>query len=65
MRDDAEKIKHAYNNVTYFMMGQLNINRENSLRLFVSSYTDSPSITDLQSVSTYRTPRTSATVIRT
>ena len=50
MRDDAEKIKHAYNNVTYFMMGQLNINRENSLRLFVSSYTDSPSITDLQSV---------------
>ena len=50
VRDDAEKIKHAYNNMTYFMMGQLNINRENSLRLFVSSYTDSPSITDLQSV---------------
>ncbi len=50
VRDDAEKIKHAYNNVTYFMMGQLNINCENSLRLFVSSYTDSPSITDLQSV---------------
>lgn len=50
VRDDAEKIKHAYNNVTYFMMGQLNINRENLLRLFVSSYTDSPSITDLQSV---------------
>ena len=50
VRDDAEKIKHAYNNVTYFMMGQLNINRENSLRLFVSPYTDSPSITDLQSV---------------
>ena len=50
VRDDAEKIKHAYNNVTYFMMGQLNINRENSLRLFISSYTDSPSITDLQSV---------------
>ncbi len=50
VRDGAEKIKHAYNNVTYFMMGQLNINRENSLRLFVSSYTDSPSITDLQSV---------------
>ena len=32
------------------MMGQLNINRENSLRLFVSSYTDNPSITDLQNV---------------
>ncbi len=43
-------IRHNYNKLTYFMMGQLNINRENSLRLFVSSYTDSPSVTDLQSV---------------
>ena len=50
VRSDAEKIKHSYNNVTYFMMGQLNINRENSLRLYVSSNTDSPSITDLQSI---------------
>ena len=33
VRDDADKIRHSYNNVTYFMMGQLNINRENSLRL--------------------------------
>lgn len=49
---DAERkpIRHNYNNVTYFMMGQLNINRENSLRLFVSSYTDNPSVTDLQDV---------------
>ncbi|MFR6634201.1 MAG: hypothetical protein ACLUQ6_03635 [Alistipes onderdonkii] len=47
VRDAADKIKHSYNDVTYFMMGQLNINRENSLRLFVSSYTDNPSITDL------------------
>lgn len=50
VRNDAEKIKHSYNDVTYFMMGQLNINRENSLRLYVSSYTNNPSITDLQSV---------------
>lgn len=50
LRDDAEKIRHNYNDVTYFMMGQLNINRENSLRLFVSSYTDNPSVTQLQSV---------------
>ena len=50
VRDAADKIKHSYNDVTYFMMGQLNINRENSLRLFVSSYTDNPSITDLQNV---------------
>lgn len=47
---DPEKIRHNYNNVLYFMMGQLNINRENSLRLFVSSYTDNPAVTQLQSV---------------
>lgn len=50
MQTNAEKIKHSYNNVLYFMMGQLNINRENSLRMFVSSYTNNPSITQLQSV---------------
>ena len=41
VRGEAEEISHSYNNVTYFMMGELNINRENTLRLFVSSYTDS------------------------
>ena len=50
VQENSEKIKHSYDNVTYFMMGQLNINRENSLRLFVSSYTDSPSVRALQSV---------------
>ena len=50
VRGDAEKISHSYNNVTYFMMGELNINRENTLRLFISSYTDSPTVTDLQSI---------------
>lgn len=50
MQTDAEKIRHKYDNVLYFMMGQLNINRENSLRLFVSSYTDNPSVTQLQSI---------------
>ena len=48
--EERKPIRHSYDNVTYFMMGQLNINRENSLRLFISSYTDSPSVTDLQSV---------------
>lgn len=43
-------ILHSYNNVTYFMMGQLNINRQNSLRLFVRSYTDNPDVGDLQDV---------------
>lgn len=50
MREDAEQIRHNYDNVTYFMMGQLNINRENTLRLFVSSYTRNPEVTSLQSV---------------
>lgn len=50
LQTDSEKIRHNYNNVLYFMMGQLNINRENSLRLFVSSYTDNPAVTQLQSV---------------
>ena len=50
VRGEAEKISHSYDNVTYFMMGELNINRENTLRLFVSSYTDSPTVTELQSV---------------
>ena len=50
VRSNSEKISHSYDNVTYFMMGELNINRENMLRLFVSSYTDSPTVTDLQSV---------------
>lgn len=49
-QNGSEKIRHNYNYVTYFMMGQLNINRENSLRLFVSSYTDNPEVTNLQSV---------------
>lgn len=47
---NPEKIRHNYDNVLYFMMGQLNINRENSLRMFVSSYTNNPSVTQLQSV---------------
>lgn len=49
-RGESEQIRHTYDNFTYFMMGQLNINSENSLRLFISSYTDNPSITALQSV---------------
>ena len=49
-RGESEKISHSYDNVTYFMMGELNINRENMLRLFISSYTDSPTVTELQSV---------------
>ena len=47
---DAEQIRHSYNDFTYFLMGQFNINRENSIRLFVRSYTQNPTVTNLQSV---------------
>ena len=46
----SDKISHGYDNVTYFLMGQFNFNRENSLRMFISSYTDNPQITSLQNV---------------
>ncbi len=50
VRSDAERIRRSYGNVTYFMMGQLNIDRANSLRLFVNSYTQAPEIANLQSI---------------
>ncbi len=49
-RTDAEKIEHSYDNFTYFMMGNIQINRENTIRLFVNSYTDNPDVTELQSI---------------
>ena len=50
IRTGSEEIKHAYNNVTYFMVGQFNLNRENTLRMFLRSYTDNPEVTQLQNV---------------
>ncbi len=41
---------HGFNNFTYFLMGQLNINKENSIRLFINSSTDNPNIGELQNV---------------
>ncbi len=46
----GDPIKRDYDNLTYFMMVRWNFNRENSLRLYVRSYTDNPTVTDLQSV---------------
>lgn len=46
----SDRIKHDYNHVTYFMMGSLQINRENTLRLFIRSSTDNPEVTQLQNV---------------
>ncbi|WP_302379231.1 outer membrane beta-barrel protein [uncultured Alistipes sp.] len=46
----SEQIRHSYDDFTYFMMGQLMINRENSLRLFITSSTSNPDVTSLQGV---------------
>ncbi|MEG0788738.1 MAG: outer membrane beta-barrel protein [Alistipes sp.] len=50
VRSNTEKIKHSYNDVTYFFMGQININRENMLRLYVRSYTENPEVQNLQNI---------------
>lgn len=47
---EDSKTSHGFNNFTYFLMGQLNINKENSIRLFINSSTDNPSIGELQNV---------------
>lgn len=46
----SERISHAYNNLTYFMMGNFNINSQNTIRLFVNSMTENPGITRLQGI---------------
>ncbi len=47
---EQKPIKHQYDNFTYFLMGQLQPNQQNSLRLFVRSNTNAPSIQNLQNV---------------
>ena len=47
---ENKPIKHRYDNFTYFVMAQLNLNQQNSLRLYVRSNTDTPSISNLQDV---------------
>lgn len=50
IRTGAEPIRHDYDNVTYFLMGQLYLNSQNTLRIFLRSYTDNPKVTQLQNV---------------
>lgn len=40
----------SFHDVTYFLMGNLHIDRANSLRLFVRSSTDNPSVAQLQDI---------------
>ena len=47
---EADPIKRKFNDFTYFMMGNFNITKEHSIRMFVSSYTENPDVDDLQEI---------------
>ena len=46
----GESIKRDYDNVTYFLMGNVAFNPQNTIRVFVSSYTQNPDVRNLQEV---------------
>ncbi len=47
---ENQRIKHSYKDFTYFLMGNFNINKQNSIRLFVMSNTNNPRIQQLQNI---------------
>ncbi len=55
--DRSDKIKKDYHNVLYFAMLNYMFNKENSIRLFFRSYTDNPSVTQLQNIYDVSTPQ--------
>jgi hypothetical protein len=46
----GENIKRDYDHVTYFMMGNIAFNPQNSIRVFLNSYTHNPDVRNLQDV---------------
>lgn len=46
----GENIKRDYDHVTYFMMGNIAFNPQNSIRVFVNSYTHNPDVRNLQDI---------------
>ncbi len=46
----GENIKRDFDHVTYFMMGNVAFNPQNTIRLFVSSYTRNPDVRNLQDI---------------
>ena len=47
---DEEPINRTYNDVTYFLMGNIAFNPQNTIRLFVTSHSENPNIRNLQSI---------------
>ena len=48
--EQGDKIDKNYNNFMYFAMANLAFNKENTLRVFFRSWTDNPSVTQLQNI---------------
>ena len=46
----GEDVKRDYDHVTYFMMGNIAFNAQNTIRLFVNSYTHNPDVRNLQDI---------------
>ena len=53
----SDEIHRSFNNVTYFGMLNFQINQENSIRIFLRSNTDAPSITQLQNIFDVSSPQ--------
>ena len=53
----SDKIKNEYHNFTYFGMLNYTFNKENSIRLFLRSGTNAPSVTQLQNIFDVSTPQ--------
>ena len=46
----SQPVKRSYNDFTYFVNGNFNFNKQNSLRLFLMSSTDNPRVQQLNSI---------------
>ena len=46
----GENIKRDFDHVTYFLMGNVAFNPQNSIRIFVNSYTHNPDVRNLQDI---------------
>jgi hypothetical protein len=46
----GENIKRDFDHITYFLMGNIAFNPQNSIRIFVNSYTHNPDVRNLQDI---------------
>ena len=50
VQKESQPVKRSYNDFTYFVMGNFNFNKQNSMRVFLMSGTDNPRIQQLQNI---------------